>query len=162
MADEQTDDKGQETKVTNQVVGQGDTDETPAVGAAATSSPEGEQSPAEAQRAAEGEGPAPHATSVSNTVPDTSGSDKPEGTGPGGSVRGGYGLGATGSEGRSDVRGPSDTGSGSGGQSPMDAHRRAAESQDAFAEKPHLYVAGAFVGGLVFAQILKRLGGDDD
>jgi hypothetical protein len=44
----------------------------------------------------------------------------------------------------------------------MDAQRRADESQDAFAEKPHLYVAGAFVGGLVFAQILKRLGGDDD
>ena len=160
MADEQTDDEGQETKVTNQVVGQGDTDETPAIGAPATSSPEGEQSPAEAQRIGEGESGAPHATSVSNTVPDSG--DEPEGTGPGGSVRGGYGLGATGAEGRGDVRGPSDTGSGSGGQSPMDAQRRADENQDAFAEKPHLYVAGAFVGGLVFAQILKRLGGDDD
>jgi hypothetical protein len=158
MADEQTDDKGQETKVTNQVVGQGDTDESPAVGAPDTSSPEGERSPAEAQRIGEGEPGEPHGTAVHATAPD----DKPEGTGPGGSVRGGYGLGATGSEGRSDVRGPSDTGGGSGGQSPMDAHRRAAESQDAFAEKPHLYVAGAFVGGLVFAQILKRLGGDDD
>ena len=160
MADEETDDKDQETKVTNQVVGDGDTDESPAVGAPATSSPEGERSPAEAQRIAQGESGAPHATSVSNTVP--SSGDKPEGTGPSGSVRGGYGLGATGQEGRSDVRGPSDTGTGSGGQSPMDAHRRAAEQHDAFAEKPHLYVAGAFVGGLVFAQILKRLGGDDD
>jgi len=160
MADEETDDKGQETKVTNQVVGQGDTDETPAVGAAATSSPEGEQSPAEAQRAAEGESGAPRATSISNTVPDSG--DKPEGTGPGGAVRGGYGLGATGRGGRDDVRGPSETGSGTGGQSPMDAHRRAEESTDAFAENPHLYVAGAFVGGLVFAQILKRLGGGDD
>jgi hypothetical protein len=160
MADEQSDDKGQETKVTNQVVGQGDTDETAAVGAPATSSPLGEQSPAEAQRAAEGEGPAPHATSVSNTVPDSG--DKPEGTGPGGSVRGGYGLGATGPEGGSDVRGPSDTGSAGGRQSPMDAQRRAEQGQDAFAEKPHLYVAGAFVGGLLVAQILKRLGGDDD
>jgi hypothetical protein len=136
-----------------------DTDESPAVGAPATSSPEGEQSPAEAQRSAEGEAAAPRATSVSNTVP--SGADAPEGTGPGGAVRGGYGLGATGPEGRSDVRGPSDTGGG-GGQSPMDAQRRAYEATDAFAEKPHLYVAGAFVGGLVLAQILKRLGGDDD
>jgi hypothetical protein len=139
-----------------------DTDESPAVGAPATSSPGGEQSPAEAQRSAEGEPAAPRATSVSNTVP--SGADAPEGTGPGGAVRGGYGLGATGPEGRSDVRGPSETGggSGSGGQSPMAAQRRADEADDAFAEKPHLYVAGAFVGGLVLAQILKRLGGDDD
>ena len=53
------------------------------------------------------------------------------------------------------------TGGGGGGQSPIDAQRRA-EGGDAFAEKPHLYVAGAFVGGLVVAQILKRLGGDDD
>ena len=159
MADEQSDDS-QETKVTNQVVDQGDTSETPAVGAPATSSPEGEQSPAEAQRAAEGESGAPHATSVSNTVPDSG--DQPEGTGPGGAVRGGYGLGATGPEGRDDVRGPSDTGSAGGGQSPAAAQRRAEQNRDAFADKPHLYVAGAFLGGLVFAQILKRLGGDDD
>jgi hypothetical protein len=44
----------------------------------------------------------------------------------------------------------------------MDAQRRADAAEDAFAEKPHLYVAGAFLGGLVLAQILKRLGGDDD
>jgi hypothetical protein len=49
------------------------------------------------------------------------------------------------------------------GQSPAAAQRRGDEAaQDAFAEKPHLYVAGAFAGGLVLAQILKRLGGDDD
>jgi hypothetical protein len=60
------------------------------------------------------------------------------------------------------VRGPSDTGSTGGGQSPAQAQRRADEgAQDAFSEKPHLYVAGAFVGGLVVAQILKRLGGGD-
>jgi hypothetical protein len=47
-------------------------------------------------------------------------------------------------------------------QSPLNAQRRAEEQQDPFAERPHLYVAGAFVGGLVFAQILKRLGGGDD
>jgi hypothetical protein len=158
MADEQRDDQ---TKVTNPVVGQGDTDESPAVGAPETSSPEGEQSPAEAQRKAEGEPGAPRATAVSNTVPDSR--DTPEGTGPGGEVRGGYGLGATGPAGRDDVRGPSDTGTGgSGGQSPAAAQRRAEEQRDAFAEKPHLYVAGAFVGGLIFAQILKQLGGGDD
>jgi hypothetical protein len=48
-----------------------------------------------------------------------------------------------------------------GGQSPLDAQRRAEEPQDAYSERPHLYVAGAFVGGLVFAQVLKRLGGGD-
>ncbi len=29
---------------------------------------------------------------------------------------------------------------------------------DAFDERPELFVAGAFVGGLVFAQLLRRLG----
>jgi hypothetical protein len=137
---------------------QEDTAETPAVGAPETSSPEGERSPAEAQRKGEGEPGEPRATAVHQTVPD----ETPEGTGAGGSVRGGYGLGATGPEGRDDVRGPSDTGGAGGGQSPLDAQRRGDEAQDAFAEKPHLFVAGAFVGGLVFAQILKRMGGDDD
>ena len=137
-----------------------DTDESPAVGAPATSSAEGEQSPADAQRSAEGRPADPQATAVRNTVPDSG--DKPEGTGPGGAVRGGYGQGATGPGGRDDVRGPSDTGGGRGGQSPMDAQRQADAAQEAFAEKPHLYVAGAFLGGLVLAQILKRLGGDDD
>ena len=156
MADEERDD-AQETKVTNPVVGEQDTADSPAVGASATSSSEGEQSPAEAQRAGEGEPGEPHATAVRATVP-----DQPEGTGPGGTVRGGYGVGATGPEGSSDVRGPAETPSAGGGQSPMDAQRRAEEAHDAFAEKPHLYVAGAFVGGLVLAQILKRLGSDDD
>jgi hypothetical protein len=144
MADEQRDDA--------------DTSESPAVGAPATSSAEGEQSPAEAQRAGEGESGAPHGASARGSGPD----DVPEGTGPGGSVRGGYGLGATGPGGGDDVRGPAQTGSAGGGQSPLDAQRRADQNQDAFAEKPHLYVAGAFLGGLVFAQVLKRLGGGDD
>jgi hypothetical protein len=140
------------------MAGDDDTAETPAVGAAAAK--EDEQSPADAQRAGEGRPEAPSGAAVSGG---TAGSDKPEGTGPGGSVRGGYGVGATGPEGGGDVRGPSSTGSTGGGQSPLDAQRRGSESaEDAFAEKPHLYVAGAFVGGLMFAQILKRLGGDDD
>jgi hypothetical protein len=29
---------------------------------------------------------------------------------------------------------------------------------DAFDERPELFVAGAFVGGLVFAQLLRKLG----
>ena len=49
-----------------------------------------------------------------------------------------------------------------GGQSPLDAQRRGEESQDPYDERPHLFVAGAFVGGLLFAQVLKRFGGDDD
>jgi hypothetical protein len=59
--------------------------------------------------------------------------------------------------------GAPETGGAGGGPSPMEAQRRAEQSQDAFAEKPHLYVAGAFLGGLVFAQILKRFAhGDED
>ena len=132
------------------------------VGARAIGSPEGEQSPADAQRSAEGRPEEPMSASAQSPAP-TAGDDTPEGTGPGGSVRGGYGVGATGPEGGSDVRGPSDTGSAGGGQSPAAAQRRGDEAaQDAFAEQPHLYVPGAFVGGLVLAQILKRLGGDDD
>jgi hypothetical protein len=47
--------------------------------------------------------------------------------------------------------------------SPAEADRMAADEQDPFNEKPHLYAAGAFVGAFVFAQILKRItGGDDD
>jgi hypothetical protein len=135
---------------------QEDTAETPAVGAPETSSAEGEQSPAEAQRAGEGQPAEPRATAVHQTVS----GDTPEGTGPGGEVRGGYGVGATGPGGRDDVRGPADTGGAGGGTSPLEAQRRA--EQDAFAEKPHLFVAGAFVGGLIFAQILKRFAEDDD
>jgi hypothetical protein len=138
------------------MAGDDDTAETPAVGAAAAK--EAEQSPADAQRAGEGRPQEPSGTAVSGG---TVGEGTPEGTGPGDSVRGGYGVGATGPEGGKDVRGPSSTGSAGGGQSPMDA-QRAASGGDAFADKPHVFVAGAFVGGLVFAQILKRLGGDDD
>ena len=152
MADDKQADKGQ------------DTDETPAVdrdatkvGAPVVASPEGEQSPADADRAAQGLPEQPERATLHGAPRD----DEPTGTGPGGTVRGGYGVGATGPEGGTDVRGPSDTGSTGGGQSPAQAQRRAEESQDAFAEKPHLYVAGAFVGGLVVAQIPKRLGGDD-
>ena len=47
--------------------------------------------------------------------------------------------------------------------SPAAADRMAADAQDPFNEKPHLYAAGAFVGAFVLAQILKRItGGDDD
>ena len=153
MADDKQADKGQ------------DTDETPAVdrdatqvGAPVVASPEGEQSPADADRAAQGLPAQPERAPLHGAPSGT----EPTGTGPGGEVRGGYGVGATGAEGGTDVRGPSDTGSAGGGQSPAAAQRHAdEEAQDAFSEKPHLYVAGAFVGGLVVAQILKRLGGDD-
>lgn len=46
-----------------------------------------------------------------------------------------------------------------GGTSPAEADRIATDQQDAFAQKPHLYAAGAFVGAFVFAQILKRITG---
>ena len=146
---------------------QADTDETDAVdpgetkvGARAIGSSEGEQSPADAQRSGEGR-PQDPPNAAQSPAP-TAGDDTPEGTGPGGAVRGGYGVGATGAEGGTDVRGPSDTGSAGGGQSPADAQRRGDEAaHDAYADNPHFFVAGAFVGGLVLAQILKRLGGDD-
>lgn len=44
-----------------------------------------------------------------------------------------------------------------GGQSPADAHA-AANADDPFAARPELYVGGAFVGGLVIAQVIRRLG----
>jgi hypothetical protein len=50
-----------------------------------------------------------------------------------------------------------------GGESPAEAQKRGAEAaSDPFNDRPHVWVAGAFVGGLVLAQILKRLGGGDD
>ena len=49
-----------------------------------------------------------------------------------------------------------------GPTSPAEADRIAADQEDAFAEKPHLYALGAFAGAFVFAQILKRITGDDD
>ena len=48
-----------------------------------------------------------------------------------------------------------------GGTSPAEADRIAADEPDPFAEKPQLYIAGAFVGAFVFAQILKRITGGD-
>ena len=48
------------------------------------------------------------------------------------------------------------------GSSPAEADRIASDEQDAFAEKPHLYAAGAFVGAFVVAQILKRITGGGD
>ena len=41
-------------------------------------------------------------------------------------------------------------------QSPADAH--AASSQDAFAERPEVYVGAAFAGGVVVAGLLRWLG----
>jgi hypothetical protein len=50
-----------------------------------------------------------------------------------------------------------------GGESPAEAQERGdAAAGDAFSDRPHIWVAGAFVGGFVFAQVLKRLGGGDD
>jgi hypothetical protein len=41
------------------------------------------------------------------------------------------------------------------GESPADAH--AASGNDVFAERPELFVGAAFAGGIVLAQILKRV-----
>ena len=50
-----------------------------------------------------------------------------------------------------------------GGSSPAEADRMAADQEDRYAEKPHLYALGAFAGAFVFAQVLKRItGGGDD
>jgi hypothetical protein len=51
---------------------------------------------------------------------------------------------------------------GTAGQSPLAAQRRAEEAHDAYSERPHVFVAAAFAGGLLAAQLLKRLGGGDD
>lgn len=51
---------------------------------------------------------------------------------------------------------------GSGGTSPAAADRQAAESHNAFEEKPEMFVAGAFVGAFVLGKLLKRLTGSDD
>ena len=45
------------------------------------------------------------------------------------------------------------------GQSAWDA--QAAAAGDASAERPELYVGAALLGGIVLAQLLKRLGGGD-
>jgi hypothetical protein len=47
-------------------------------------------------------------------------------------------------------------------ESPAEADRMAADQEDPFGEKPHLYALGAFAGAFVVAQILKRITGGDD
>jgi hypothetical protein len=49
-----------------------------------------------------------------------------------------------------------------GGQSPLDAQRRGEQAHDAYEERPHVFVAAAFAGGFLAAQLLKHLGGGDD
>ena len=46
----------------------------------------------------------------------------------------------------------------SNGQSPLDAQRSAYEDD---AGRPELAVGAALLGGIVLAQVLKKLGGDD-
>jgi len=48
----------------------------------------------------------------------------------------------------------------SNGQSPWDAQAESPEG-DSFAQRPELFVGAALLGGIVLAQVLKRLGGDD-
>ena len=48
------------------------------------------------------------------------------------------------------------------GSSPAEADRIASDHPDPFAEKPHVYAAGAFAGAFVFAKVLKALFGSDD
>ena len=48
------------------------------------------------------------------------------------------------------------------GSSPAEADRIASDQHDAFAEKPHVFAAGALAGGFVFAKILNALFGSDD
>jgi hypothetical protein len=48
------------------------------------------------------------------------------------------------------------------GTSPAAADRKAADQVDQFAEKPELFVGGAFVGAFVFGKLLKKLTGSDD
>jgi hypothetical protein len=44
-----------------------------------------------------------------------------------------------------------------GAAGPSPAEAQAASQGDAFAERPELFVGAAFAGGLVLAQILKRV-----
>ena len=46
------------------------------------------------------------------------------------------------------------------GQSPWDA-QAAASADDASSPRPELLVGAALLGGIVLAQVLKHLGGDD-
>ena len=45
------------------------------------------------------------------------------------------------------------------GQSPMDAQHAAADA-DPFAQHPEIFVGAALLGGLVLAQVMKRLAAD--
>jgi hypothetical protein len=49
-------------------------------------------------------------------------------------------------------------------ESPLEAQQRGEQAahDDPFNDKPHLFVAGAFAGGFLFAQLLKHFGGGDD
>ncbi|MEA2403412.1 MAG: hypothetical protein QOE08_59 [Thermoleophilaceae bacterium] len=49
-----------------------------------------------------------------------------------------------------------------GGTSPAAADRASAEAADTFSERPELFVAGAFVGGIVLAKLIGAFTGDDD
>jgi hypothetical protein len=62
--------------------------------------------------------------------------------------------GATGAEPPAEGLGSEPTGAAAYGQSPLSVGSQG----DVFDERPELFVAGAFVGGLVFAQVLRRLG----
>ena len=48
------------------------------------------------------------------------------------------------------------------GSSPAQADRIASDEPDPFADKPHVYAAGALAGGFVLAKILNALFGSDD
>jgi hypothetical protein len=48
------------------------------------------------------------------------------------------------------------------GASPAAADRIASDEPDAYAEKPHVFAAGALAGGFVLAKILKAVFGSDD
>lgn len=49
-----------------------------------------------------------------------------------------------------------------GGTSPAAADRHAADDTNPFSERPELFVAGAFVGGVVLAKLIGAFTGDDD
>jgi hypothetical protein len=58
---------------------------------------------------------------------------------------------------------PAFEGPSGGGTSPAAADRAAAAGgDDKFAERPELFVAGAFLGAFVLAKLLGRLAGDDE
>jgi hypothetical protein len=48
------------------------------------------------------------------------------------------------------------------GQSPLEAHEAAVAQHGVAEDKPELLVAGAFLGGLVLAQVIRWMGGGDD